>query len=169
MPAIKCVLSAPGGPKASRLWPCAIQLSASASAMTWALETVGTAAKSNSLRLLPGGSWLSVRARASRRVSRSAISCSSSAPRKRCAGHNFANWRIYLQDDTAEDAQICAPSQAATPAAHHGTNSQAGDEPPRLTNSAHGRIYGGAEVQFCISRELRRASLAPLAGVVFYS
>ena len=87
MPATRCVLPTPGGPKASRLWPCASQLSASASAMTCALEIAGTAEKSNCARLLPGGRWLSARARASRRGSRvRAFRGRSRQPRKRSAG-----------------------------------------------------------------------------------
>jgi hypothetical protein len=52
---------APGGPKTSRLSPFSSQLSPATSAMTWALEIIGTASKSKASRLLPGGRRASAR------------------------------------------------------------------------------------------------------------
>ena len=44
----------PGGPKTSRLAPFSSQLSPATSAMTWALETIGTASKSKAVEGLAG-------------------------------------------------------------------------------------------------------------------
>ena len=61
MAAARWLLPPPGGPNASRLAPFLSQLSPAASAMTWALQTIGTASKSKLSRVLPGGSLASSR------------------------------------------------------------------------------------------------------------
>ena len=75
------------GRRAGRWRPGRASSSPSASAMTWALDTLGTAAKSKlARRLVRASAADSARWRSMRRVSRSAISCSSSASSKRSAG-----------------------------------------------------------------------------------
>ncbi len=54
MAAARWLLPPPGGPNSSRLAPFSSQLSPAASAMTWALEIIGTASKSKVSRVLPG-------------------------------------------------------------------------------------------------------------------
>ena len=54
-------LPPPGGPNSSRLAPFSSQPSPAHSAITCALETIGTASKSKVSRVLPGGSLASAR------------------------------------------------------------------------------------------------------------
>ena len=74
-----------GGPKIRQLAPWVSHASPAASALTWALEIIGTALKSKEARVLPGSSLASLRWRSIRLRSRSASSCSTSAARKRAA------------------------------------------------------------------------------------
>ena len=57
MAATRWLLPTPGGPKTRTLAPFSSQASPSASAMTCAFETVGTAAKSKLAELLSGRQW----------------------------------------------------------------------------------------------------------------
>src|SRR5262245_11202381 len=84
--AAKWLLPPPGGPNRSRLAPLPSQPSPAASAVTCALEIIGTASKSKLSKVFPAGSRASTRWRSTRRRPRSAISCSAMAARKRAAG-----------------------------------------------------------------------------------
>lgn len=74
------------GPNWSKLAPLSSQPSPAASAVTCALEIIGTASNSKLSKVFPAGSLASTRWRSIRRRPRWAISCSAMAARKRAAG-----------------------------------------------------------------------------------
>ena len=78
--------AAAGIPMRITLAPWSSQRSPAASALTWALETMGTRSNSKLASVLPGGSLASARWRSKRRRARSAISCSPSAASSLAAG-----------------------------------------------------------------------------------
>lgn len=76
MAAARWLFPPPGGPNNRMLAPFVSQLSPAAIAITWALETMGTASKAKLSRVFPGGRCASARWRSIRRCARSASSSS---------------------------------------------------------------------------------------------